>query len=168
MRFRFRLGPFTFGRSGTRLSLWRGGTGVSIPLSKKKGRTFGKVRVGPVSGYFGGSSTKPAAAQSSQAKVVENQQSIDTDESAAIEAFGSDRLFQNKLRNYGVPWRGVLERLKEELPQRLFNRDDVAYRLVPKAMDTVFGPQNTAWKTEKRPSKSGKGFTAWVVIIKSG
>ena len=168
MRFRFRLGPFTFGRSGTRLSLWSGGTGVSIPLSKKKGRTFGKVKVGPVSGYFGGSSTKPAATQSSQAKVAVKQQNIGSDEAVAIEVFSSDRQLQSKLRNYGVPWRGVQERLNEGLPERLFNRADVAYRLVPKAMDALFGQQNTAWKTEKRPSKSGKGFTTWIVIIKTG
>lgn len=168
MRFRFRLGPFTFGRSGTRLSLWSGGTGVSIPLSKKKGHTFGKVKVGPVSGYFGGSSTKPATARSSQAKVAGKQQSTDCDEAGVIDAFGSDRQLQNKLRNYGVPWRGVQERLKEELPEHLFNRAGVAYKLVPKAMDAVFGQQNTAWKTEKRSSKSGKGFTTWIVIIKTG
>ncbi len=54
MRFRFRIGPLTFGKSGTRLSLWKGGTGVSIPLSKKnKGGTFGKVKAGPVMTFFG-------------------------------------------------------------------------------------------------------------------
>jgi len=52
MSFRFRLGPFTFGRSGVRLSLWRRGTGFSVPLSGK-GRAFGKTTVGPVSWYFG-------------------------------------------------------------------------------------------------------------------
>ena len=168
MRFRFRLGPFTFGRGGARLSIWSGGTGVSIPLSKKKGRTFGKVNVGPVSGYFGGSSANPDAAQSSRAKAAEEQQTIDSDEAGAIKAFGFDQQFHNKLRNYGAPWRGVQERLKEELPERLFNRDDIAYRIVPKAMNAVFGRQNTAWKTEKRPSKSGNGFTTWIVIIKTG
>jgi hypothetical protein len=55
MSFRFRLGPFTFGRTGTRLSLWRRGTGVSIPLSGK-GRSFGKLGIGPASWYFSGSS----------------------------------------------------------------------------------------------------------------
>ena len=168
MRFRFRIGPFTFGRGGTRLSLWSSGSGVSIPLSKKKGRTFGKVSVGPVSGYFGGSSTNPAAKQSSQAKVEKKQHSVGSDEGAGIKAFGSDRQFLNQLRIYGVPWRGVQECLKEELPDGLFNRDDIAFKLVPKAMDAVFGQQNTAWKTEKRPSKSGKGLTTWIVIIKTG
>jgi hypothetical protein len=149
------------------LSLWSGGTGVSIPLSKK-GRTFGKISIGPVSGYFGDSSTKPTEKESSQAKVDKEQQSISSDEEAAIEALGSDQQFLHKLANYGVAWRGIQERLKEELPESLFNRDDIAYRLVPKAMDAVFGPQNRVWKTEKRPSKNGKGFTTWIVIINTG
>jgi hypothetical protein len=167
MRFRFRLGPFTFGRGGTRLSLWRRGAGISIPLFGK-GRTFGKVSVGPVRGYFGGSSKNPTAAQSRQADAGGRQQRIDPHEAAAIEAFGSDQQFQKKLQNYGVPWRGIQERLKDELPERLSNRDDIAHRLTPTAMVAVFGPQNTGWKTEKRQSKSGKGFTTWIVIIDAG
>ena len=50
MGFRFRVGPLTFGRTGTRLNLWRRGTGVSIPLSGK-GRSFGRISVGPVVWY---------------------------------------------------------------------------------------------------------------------
>lgn len=57
MGFRFRLGPFTFGRSGTRLSLGGGGAGVSVPLSGK-GRSFGKIGLGPFSWYFDGSHRK--------------------------------------------------------------------------------------------------------------
>jgi len=166
MRFRFRLGPFTFGRGGIRLSVWSGGTGVSIPLSKKKRRAFGKVSVGPVSAYLGGSSAYPAAKRSSQAESEKGEQDIiGSDELAAIEAFGSDRQFLNRLRNYGVPWRGVQERLAQELPEGISNRGDIAYRLVPKAMDVVFGQQNAAWKTERRPSRSGQGFTTWIVIV---
>jgi hypothetical protein len=51
MAFRFRIGPFTFGSSGIRLSLWSSGSGVSVPLSGK-GNTYGKVKVGPVSYHF--------------------------------------------------------------------------------------------------------------------
>ena len=50
MGVRFRLGPLTFGRTGTRLSLWRRGTRVSIPLSGK-GRSFGKISAGPIAWY---------------------------------------------------------------------------------------------------------------------
>lgn len=53
MRTRIRIGPFTFGRSGARLSPWRGQTGFSIPLSnRKKSRSFGKVKAGMFSFYF--------------------------------------------------------------------------------------------------------------------
>lgn len=158
MRLRFRLGPFTFGKGGIRLSLWKGGTGVSIPLSKKKGGTFGKVRLGPVSAYFGNPFRKKTDKQTSI--------SITTDEEVIIEEFSTDQEFINKLQNYGVPWRGVQERLKEALPDNLENRNDVAYKLVPKAMEVVFGEQNIVWKTEKRPSKNGKGETTWIVILK--
>lgn len=54
MGFRFRIGPFTFGRSGTRLSLWRSGTGISVPLFGKRG-SFGKIGFGPLSWHFGDS-----------------------------------------------------------------------------------------------------------------
>lgn len=168
MRFRFRIGPLTFGRGGTRLSLWSRGIGVSIPLSGKKGRSFGKVGFGPFNWFFGGSPTTPTDKQDSPAEVEKEQQRIGPYEGAAIKTFGSDRQFLEKLRHYGLPWRGVQARLKEELPEHLIDRDNIAYRLVPKAMDAVFGQQDTVWKTEKRPSKSGNGFTTWIVIIKTG
>jgi hypothetical protein len=89
-------------------------------------------------------------------------------EDAAIKAIRSDEQFLKKLRLYGVPWRGVQERLKEELPELLSDRDKIAYDLVPKAMDAVFGQQETVWKTERRPSKRGSGYTTWIVIIETG
>lgn len=59
MSFRLRLGPFTFGSTGVRLSLWRRGGGVSVPITGK-GRSFGKVGLGPFSWYFNGSSRTKA------------------------------------------------------------------------------------------------------------
>ena len=166
MRFRFRLGPFTFGRSGTRLSLWKGGAGVSIPLSKKnKGGTFGKVKVGPVIGFFGSTFSKSSTKQSRQEKILNSTNSFSAEEKAAIEAFSTDKNFINKLQKYGVPWRGIQEILKGALPEHVSDRNNIAYKLVPKAMNTVFGKQNTAWKTEKRPSKNGNGQTTWVVTL---
>jgi len=53
MRTRIRIGPFTFGRSGTRFSPWSGQTGFSVPLTnRKKARSFGKVKAGMFSFYF--------------------------------------------------------------------------------------------------------------------
>jgi len=57
--FRFRIGPFTFGRRGIRLSLWGHRGGVSAPLSGKD-QSFGKIRMGPISKYFIGKRTAEA------------------------------------------------------------------------------------------------------------
>lgn len=156
MGFRFRLGPLTFGRSGVRLSLWRGGIGFSTPLSKK-GRTFGKVGLGPVRWYGQSRIGRPPSP-------IEETPVVTSEEGAAIEAFRADQRFLERLRDNGQPWRGVQERLKEELPPHLVGREDVAYGLVPKAMSAVFGRQGFAWSTEKRPAKSGSGETTWVVV----
>lgn len=161
MGFRFRIGPFTFGRTGTRLSLWGSGIGISTPLSGN-GRSFGKVRIGPVS-WFGqlglGRASKPAVGEAAP-------EAIDAtlEELAAIEGFREDRQFLGRLRQGGIPWRGVQERLKQELPQQLGDVDRIAYRLVPKAMNAVFGQQGDAWSTEKRPSRGGSGYTTWIVV----
>ncbi|MFT3796493.1 hypothetical protein [Flavobacterium sp.] len=54
MSLRFRIGPFTFGKSGTRLSIWNGGTGFSMPISnRKKNGSYGKVTFGIFSYFFG-------------------------------------------------------------------------------------------------------------------
>ncbi len=86
-------------------------------------------------------------------------------EEAAIEAFKVDQAFIDRLRNLGMPWRGVLERLKQDLPDFMSDRERIAYGLVPKAMTAVFGKQDVAWGTEKRISKSGAGHTTWVVVL---
>lgn len=156
MGFRFRLGPFTFGRAGTRLSLWLGGIGFSTPLSGK-GRSFGKVSIGPLSWY--GQSGK-----SRSSMPVLNPHAFTSEEVAAIEAFRADQSFLERLKKNGMPWRGIQERLKEELPRHLGAIDRIAYRLVPKAMSAVFGQQGVAWGTEKRPSKGGSGVTTWIVV----
>lgn len=161
MSFRFRLGPFTFGRTGTRLSLWFGGVGISTPLSGK-GRTFGKVSVGPVSCY-GQSGENPRSLPREESAVAEHN-SFEAHERAAIDAFRADQSFLGRLQQTGMPWRGVQERLKEELPSHLPDRDNIAYCLVPKAMSITFGQQEAAWGTEKRPSKSGTGLTTWIVV----
>jgi len=165
MRFKFRIGPFTFGRSGTRFSLWSGGVGISIPLSKKKGRTFGKISVGSVSGYFGNLYSNQDNNKTEQKIHEKKLYGCTSEELKAIKAFGLDYNFLNKLRKKGVPWRGVQEHIKMLLPEYLQNRDDMAYKLVPKTMNTVFGQQHIVWKTEKRPAKNSRGLTTWIVII---
>jgi hypothetical protein len=122
---------------------------------------------GPFSWYFGGSRTGPPDTHSGETEVPEPSL-LRPYEEAAIKALRSDQQFVERLRRYGVPWRGVQERLKEELPDVLSDRDKIAYGLLPKAMDAVFGPQQKGWKTEKRPSKTGRGHTTWILAIETG
>ncbi len=153
MSLRIRIGPFTFGKSGARLSVWKYGSGFSIPLSDKGGKAFGKISVGPVSKYFNEKTKKKA------------EFNLSTDEENAIETLISDEQLIYKLIKNGLPWRGLQESLYQALPQDIENRKQIAYELVPKTMNAVFGKQNIVWKTEKRRSKSGKGETTWIVII---
>ena len=161
MGFRFRLGPFTFGRTGTRLSLWRGGIGFSTPLFRK-GRSFGTVAIGPLSWY--GQSSETRSSMPAEKGSTANPHAFTSDEVAAIEAFRADQRFLERLQHNGMPWRGVQERLREELPRHLGALDRLAYGLVPKAMTAAFGQQGAAWGTEKRPSKDGSGLTTWIVV----
>jgi DNA helicase HerA-like ATPase len=84
----------------------------------------------------------------------------------AIEAFRNDHQTLERIRNNGLPWKGVQEALKRHLPDILDDRDQFAYNLVIRAMDEVFGKQGAKWDTEKREKKSGPGFTTWVVLKK--
>ena len=160
MGFRFRLGPVTFGRSGVRHSIWVRLFGFSVPLSGK-GRAFSRVGLGPFSWYFNGSAAPPGG----ETELEKRLHSLGSHERGAIKAFGCDTQFLGKLQRFGAPWRGVQERLKDELPSNLSDRNDIAYRLVPKTMDVVFGEQGFAWKTEKRRAKSGAGHTTWIVTV---
>ncbi len=58
MRIRFRIGPFTFGSGGTRLSIWRRGSGFSMPLFKRNSSSYGKIKFGIFSFLFNSNSRK--------------------------------------------------------------------------------------------------------------
>jgi uncharacterized protein len=109
--------------------------------------------------------TAPPAPRDEDAEVDEVPDVLGSYEDAAINAFRSDAQVLDKIRKYGMPWRGVQEHIKDNLPDVLSDRNNIAYRLVRRAMDAAFGQQDSAWKTEKRQSKSGSGFTTWLVII---
>ncbi len=105
---------------------------------------------------------------SEEPEAGEEQDTLATYEAATIEAFKNDHDFLSKLKRDGIPWRGVQEQLKGYLPDVLLDRDNIAFRLVPKAMTAVFGEQEVGWIAEKRPSKSGSKPTTWVVVIQGG
>ena len=66
-----------------------------------------------------------------------------------------------KIRQDGMPW-GLLKALfLKVLPDDFDDRDQFAYRLVPKILNELFGPQNTGWETF---TPEGKTAT-WVRVI---
>jgi DNA helicase HerA-like ATPase len=68
----------------------------------------------------------------------------------AIEALGKKRPFWDKLDSGGIKWGFVTKLLEAELPETMSDRNQVAYGLVKQAVNTLIGPENEKWRTEKR------------------
>lgn len=118
-----------------------------------------KVTVGTSASF----NNQSKGTQSSQDPDIEQEEQIDAMEiifSSVVARFKLDTTTINKIKSSGLPWRGVLEKIKELLPPELENRDDEAHKLVPRVMEEIF-PND--WGTERRESKSGSGFTTWVI-----
>lgn len=82
---------------------------------------------------------------------------------AAIHKTRQDRELIERIREYGVTWKGVLEAIKANLPEILDNREKIAYDCVARFLNEVFGEGR--WETVKKPSKNQQGaLTTWVVV----
>lgn len=81
---------------------------------------------------------------------------------SAIARLRDDAQYLDRMRKQGVPWFDVQQRIMGFLPDFLDNRDDEAYRIVPRAMNDIFGDQG--WETERREKKTGRGQTTWIVV----
>ncbi|MBX5461376.1 MAG: DUF87 domain-containing protein [Steroidobacteraceae bacterium] len=80
-------------------------------------------------------------------------------EDRAIEALRGDPEMLEKIRSeQGAAWGSVKAFLLERLPKHLDDRDNVAYRLVPKALDRIFGRQRTGWEAYRNPARGGKMY----------
>jgi DNA helicase HerA-like ATPase len=98
----------------------------------------------------------------------QGQDALRTYQSAAIEALRGNDNFHRSIERGGIPYGVVVGILKESFPEDFDNRDDLAYSLVPQALDVVLGgKQRVAWDTEYRPNKAG-GRTNYVYIPKGG
>jgi hypothetical protein len=85
----------------------------------------------------------------------------------AIAALQGDTKTINALKTQGIPWMGVLAVLEKGLPPVIDSaeRNQIAYGLVPQALDVILGKGN--WSTEKRPKKHGSGMVTYIVFGKS-
>jgi uncharacterized protein len=86
--------------------------------------------------------------------------------SEAIEALRTNNELIDKIKNKGVPWRGVVEALENALPSYIDERErnKIAYTNVRPALDIILGEGN--WENDRRPKVSGTGTTVWVVMKK--
>lgn len=99
-----------------------------------------------------GDATKMASSESQE----EKPEPIDVMagiEARMIEALRAKTELMNKLESEdGVAWGAVKAFFRDQLPSHLDNQGDVAYHLVKKAMNEIFGVQDTAWESFKNQS----------------
>ena len=70
-------------------------------------------------------------------------------EGAAIRKFRDSELAKHLDSGAAVAWGSVKALLKDAMPLDLDDRDTIAYQLVRKAMETVYGSQNAGWHSFK-------------------
>ena len=60
--------------------------------------------------------------------------------------------WKDRVQADGAAWGGLKAFFLEVLPEGLDNRDKLAYQMVPKALNQIFGQQDSGWHTFKNPS----------------
>jgi uncharacterized protein len=97
--------------------------------------------------------------------VVDDAEPIDVlgvYEDRAIEALRADDDLIAKIRDQGVAWGTLKAFLANALPATLDDRDQLAYNLVRKALEQIFGVQNQAWHSFRNPQRNN------TVYVKGG
>jgi uncharacterized protein len=74
-------------------------------------------------------------------------------EQLSIDALRQDQRLMGRLRGDGAAWGSLKAFFLDRLPSQLDDQDGVAYRLVPKAMNEIFGEQGQAWDTFTHPER---------------
>lgn len=84
-----------------------------------------------------------------------------------LERMRTDRELSERLQRHSeVPWLGVQKAIERALPaDSVPDPERWAQRMVPVALDRLFGPQDQAWHVERRPKKDDPSrMVSWVVI----
>lgn len=76
-------------------------------------------------------------------------------EQQAIEALRADTKLMGRIESSeGTAWGSVKAFLLGHLPEYLDDRDNIAFRLVKKALDLFFGLQNQGWEQYRHPTRN--------------
>lgn len=109
----------------------------------------------------------PAEVQDVAAATGPGEEPVDvfaTMEEAAIRRVAADAQLRDRIEQHGIPWMGLVVAIEHALPEDTDGANDIAYRLVPQLLTRMFGEQNVAWHTEKRPSRTRSTPTTWAVL----
>lgn len=80
----------------------------------------------------------------------------------ALKAVSEDSALREKLESEkGIPWMGVQTAIIEKLPEAIADRNTMAYHLVPKVLDAMFGEGK--WESVKLPKRNSPSqTTTWL------
>ena len=82
-----------------------------------------------------------------------------TIEARAIDALRSDRSLLSKIESSdGAAWGTIRAFFMDHLPEHLDDRGNIAYRLVKKALTSIYGPQDQAWETYRNSAKNNTTY----------
>ena len=86
-------------------------------------------------------------------------------EDAAIAAFRKDDKLRQRIEKDGVTWLDALTKLEDNLPPHFSDRNPIAYQLVRRAMDEIYGKNEWIRESRLPENRAGKSKT-WVVLKK--
>ncbi|WP_127478499.1 ATP-binding protein [Sulfurivermis fontis] len=94
----------------------------------------------------------PAEAEVEDAEPVDVMANI---EQRAIDALRADAKLMAKIESTdGAAWGSIKAFFLDQLPEHLDDRDTLAYRLVKKALDHLYGPQDQGWEQYRHPTRN--------------
>ncbi|EPE7751219.1 ATP-binding protein [Pseudomonas aeruginosa] len=92
----------------------------------------------------------PVEAEADEAEPVDVMANI---ELQAIEALTSNSEIRKKIESdEGMPWYGVQKFLMDSVLVHVEDRQQLAYNMLPKVLDAVYGAQGRSWETFKNPN----------------
>ena len=94
----------------------------------------------------------PAEAEHEEAEPVDVMANI---EQRAIDALRADAKLIAKIESTdGAAWGSIKAFFLDQLPEHLDDRDTLAFRLVKKALDHFYGPQDQGWEQYRHPTRN--------------
>jgi hypothetical protein len=79
-------------------------------------------------------------------------------ENSAIEALKNEKKLIDSVKGDGAAYGAIKAFLLSKLPSEIENRDEIAYALVPKALNAIFGTQNEEWHSFRNSQRDNKTY----------